>query len=87
MRPTLVVFHMEGCKACEALMPSLGLLRGVDVLRVQRGHPFEREVSQVWYVPRSGWYPEMLLAASRGVFRHRGDRSPQELQRWIDARR
>ena len=85
MRPTLVVYHMKGCGACEALMPALDALRDVDVLKVVRGHPFEEEASSVWGLPKLEWYPEILLACPRGVFKHRGKRTTEALQQWIDS--
>ena len=66
-------------------MPALDTLRDVDVLKVVRGHPFDEETSSVWGLPKLEWYPEILLACPHGVFKHRGKRTTEALQQWIDS--
>lgn len=90
MRPTLVIYHMTGCGACEALVGKRGSaagLRRVDVLEVARGQPFEKESWDVWGVPKSDWYPSVLLACPGGTYVYSaGPRDTKTLQRWIDAK-
>ena len=76
----LVVFHMDGCPHCSAVTGPQSTLRAVEdlvpIYEVEAKEPLTRAMG-------IASFPSILLSTPLVAFEYEGDRSPQDLRRFV----